>query len=148
MANQMNTLINMTCIDSIYKTNQSKETDKLIVGDSFGNIMTFTININELSSNNTKADIIDPTKTVVQLDNIKNEFVKKKIHDEGVTKVFIVHFSLKMTLNYFLLKRIKKIKYIPQLSSFISCSSSETVSLAIEELEKFEKKDLRYNIYI
>ena len=92
MANQMNTLINMTCIDSVYKTNQSKETDKLIVGDSFGNIMTFTINVNELSSNNIKADIIDPTKTVIQLDTIKNEFVKKKIHDEGVTKVLIVHF--------------------------------------------------------
>ena len=106
----------MTCIDSIYKTNQSKDTDKLIVGDSFGNIMTFVnfldinfnwsrrsklisylilyykiININELSSNNTKPDIIDPTKTVVQLDNVKNEFVKKKIFDEAVTKV--VKFS-------------------------------------------------------
>ena len=84
----MNTLINMTCIDSIYKTNQFKDTDKLIAGDSFGNIITFVININELSTNNTKPDIIDPTKTVIQLDNVKNEIVKKKIHDEAVTKVF------------------------------------------------------------
>lgn len=80
-------MINMTCIDSIYKTNQLKDTDKLIVGDSFGNIMTFIININELSTNNVKPDIIDPTKMVIQLDSVKNEFVKKKIHDEAVTKV-------------------------------------------------------------
>ena len=92
MANQMNSLINMTCIDSINKMNQSKETDKVIVGDSFGNIMTFVINVNELSSNNTKPDIIDPTKTVVQLDNVKNEFVKKKIHDEAVTKAGNFYF--------------------------------------------------------
>ena len=80
-------MINMTCIDSIYKTNQLKDTDKLRVGDSFGNIMTFIININELSTNNVKPDIIDPTKMVIQLDSVKNEFVKKKIHDEAVTKV-------------------------------------------------------------
>ena len=89
MSNQMNTMINMTCIDSIYKTNQFKDTDKVIVGDSFGNIMTFIININELSSNNTKPDIIDPQKRVIELDSVKNAFVKKKIHDEAVTKVTI-----------------------------------------------------------
>ncbi len=116
----------MTCIDSIYKTNQSKDTDKLIVGDSFGNIMTFVnfldinfnwsrrsklishlilyykiININELSSNNTKPDIIDPTKTVVQLDNVKNEFVKKKFFDEAVTKV--VRLSLAILWQNFII---------------------------------------------
>lgn len=121
MVNQMNIMVNMTCIDSIYKWNILKETDKVIIGDSFGHIMTFVLNVNELSSNNIKSDITDRSKAVLFLDPIKNELVKKKIHDEAVTKI----------------------RYIPELSSFISCSSSETCSLAIEELEKFEKKDLR-----
>ena len=36
-----------------------------------------------------------------------------------------------------------KVKYIPELSSFISCSTSPKISLCIEELNKFEFKDVK-----
>ena len=77
----------LTCIDSINKFNQCKETDKIIMGDSFGNIMTLKIHVNDLSANNTKPDIIDPRCRTVDFDHIKSSFIKKKIHDEAVTKV-------------------------------------------------------------
>lgn len=77
----------LTCLDSINKANQHKESDKLIIGDSFGNVMTLEININDLSANNTKPDLVDPQKRVIDLENFKHSLIKKKIHDEAVTKV-------------------------------------------------------------
>ena len=111
----------LTCMDTIWKHNQHKDFDKLIFGDSFGNIMTMEINLNDLTSNNTKPDLVDPTRRTIDPENLKNSMIKKKVHDEAVTKI----------------------QFIPEINSFISCSSSEKVSLVIEELVKFETKDLR-----
>lgn len=126
--NQMNMisiqgLSNLTCIDSVTKQNTHKECDKLIFGDNMGNIMTLEVNINDLASNNTVPDLVDPTKKVIELERLKNSFVKKHVHDEAVTKVI----------------------YVPEMSSFISCSISDKISLVIEDLHKFETKDLKYN---
>ena len=57
------------------------------MGDSFGNIMTLKIHVNDLSANNTKPDMIDPRCRTVDFDHMKSSFIKKKIHDEAVTKV-------------------------------------------------------------
>lgn len=80
-------MANLTCIDTIHLPSKIKDTDKVIVGDSFGYIMTMEINVNDLSSNNTKPDLMDPTKRVIDLEGMKRLFIKKKIHDEAVTKV-------------------------------------------------------------
>lgn len=66
---------------------QHKESDKFIFGDSFGHVMTLELNSNDLSYNNTKADLVDSQKRVLDLENFKDSFVKKKIHDEQVMKV-------------------------------------------------------------
>lgn len=112
---------NLTCLDTINKTNQHKDSDKLIVGDSFGNVLTMEISMNDLSSNNTKPDLFDPMRKIIEVDSAKNLIVKKKVHDEAVTKI----------------------QYIPELNSFISCSPSEKISLVVEELFKFEHKDIK-----
>jgi WD40 repeat protein len=116
-------IANVTCIDTVHLSSKVRDTDKVIVGDSFGNIMTMEINVNDLSSNNTKPDLMDPSKRVIDLEALKRLFVKKHVHDEAVTKL----------------------KYIKELSCFISCSISEKVSLVIEDLRKFETKDVRIN---
>jgi hypothetical protein len=85
-------MANLTCIDTIHLPSKIKDTDKVIVGDSFGYIMTLEINVNDLSSNNTKPDLLDPSKRLIDLQEMKRLFVKKKIHDEAVTKV--VNISL------------------------------------------------------
>jgi hypothetical protein len=66
------------------------------MGDEFGNIMTLEINSNDLSSNNTVPDIMDPNKKLVDYERFKSSIIKKKIHDEAVTKVLF----LKQPLNY------------------------------------------------
>lgn len=116
----------LTCLDNINKINKQKDSDKIIIGDSFGNIITMEISLNELSSNNTKTDLFDPMRKIIEVDSVKNFIVKKKVHDEAVTKI----------------------QYIPELKSFISCSSSEKISLVIEELFKFEHKDIKWEILI
>lgn len=109
----------LTCLDSVNKYNKQKDTDKIIMGDNFGNIIYLEININELGFNSTKPDLVDPTKRVIDSSQLKGRRVKKKVHDETVVRV----------------------KYIEELSSFISCSTSSKVSLCIEELNKFLEKD-------
>jgi hypothetical protein len=105
------------------KHNNHNETDKIIMGDSFGYIMTLEINANDLAANNTVTDLVEPSRKVVELERLKHGFIKKKVFDEAVTKVI----------------------YVPEMSSFISCSSSEKISLVIEDLYKFENKDVRIN---
>ena len=114
-------LSNLTCIDSINKHNNHKESDKVIIGDSFGYIMTLEVNSIDLAPNNTVLDLVDPTKKVVDFERLKHAFIKKKVHDESVTKII----------------------YVPEMSCFISCSISEKISLVIEDLNKFENKDIR-----
>lgn len=65
----------------------ANESDKMIFGDTFGNIMTLEINVNQVSYNNTKPDLVDPHKRVLDLDDFKDTFVKKKVHDQAVMKV-------------------------------------------------------------
>jgi WD repeat-containing protein 64 len=118
-------MANLTTIDAINDgssgNSHNNEVDKVIVGDSFGNIIIFTLCLNDLSTNSTKPDLFDNQRRVLELNPIHNKLVKKKVFDEGCIKI----------------------KYIPQLKAFIGCSSSESVSLVIEDLEKFEKKDIK-----
>jgi hypothetical protein len=93
------------------------------MGDSFGYIMTLEVTANDLAANNTVADLVDPTKRVVELDRLRHSFIKKRVFDEAVTKVI----------------------YVPEMSSFIACSIGERCSLVIEDLYKFENKDVRIN---
>jgi hypothetical protein len=39
--------------------------------------------------------LMDPTKRVIDLEGMKRLFIKKKIHDEAVTKVIKPFFNLK-----------------------------------------------------
>lgn len=69
----------LTCIDSVRDPhNIDKYTDKLIFGDNAGNIMLLRVNTNDLSNTN---------KTTLKLDEFKEAFIKKRIHDEAVAKV-------------------------------------------------------------
>lgn len=77
----------LTCIDSFDKVNSHQESDKIIFGDTFGHVMTLEISLNHLTFNTTKPDLVDPQKRVLDLDDLKETFVKKKIHDEAVMKV-------------------------------------------------------------
>lgn len=64
----------------------------MLFGDTFGNVMTLEINVNQMSYNNTKPDLIDPHKRVLDLDDFKETFVKKKVHDQAVMKVIYSAF--------------------------------------------------------
>lgn len=78
----------LTCIDSIDKVNGQQESDKMIFGDTFGNVMMLEVNLSQVSYNNTKPDLVDPLKRVIDLDDFRDKFVKKKVHDEAVMKVY------------------------------------------------------------
>ena len=107
---------NLTCADSIEKTSTQHDSDRIICGDSFGHIILMDINISDVSGKNSKPSLMDPQKRIIEMDTSKRLFVKKRIHDQAVTKI----------------------QYITELSAFVSCSTSETVSLVIEDLYKFE----------
>lgn len=84
----------LTCIDSIDKVNSHQESDKLIFGDTFGNVMTLEIDLNHMSYNNTKPDLVDSHKRVLDLDDFRDVYVKKKVHDQAVMKVFNIIQSI------------------------------------------------------
>ncbi len=75
----------LTCIDNA--TDHKKDYDRIIFCDSDGYVMCLKLNLNDLVSNNTKPDILNDDRRILQLQNLKNSYIKRKIHDEAVIRV-------------------------------------------------------------
>jgi hypothetical protein len=71
----------------VNKTNEMLDSDKVIIGDEFGNVILIKLNMSDFSTNNTKVDLVDNQKKVVNLERFKQPIIKKKLHDAAVNKV-------------------------------------------------------------
>jgi hypothetical protein len=49
--------------------------------------MLLKLNSNDFASNNTKADVSNEDRRILNLQNLKNSFTKRKIHDQAVIRV-------------------------------------------------------------
>ncbi|XP_015280051.1 PREDICTED: WD repeat-containing protein 64, partial [Gekko japonicus] len=103
----------LLCICSVYHPTELLVKDDILMGDDGGHVNLFTLTSDDFGLKQTKSK----KKAQIQvLDSKKFRHVKRKLHDDWVVKV----------------------KYIPALNCFVSCSLDSVHSLVLDDLKRLE----------
>ncbi|XP_060098123.1 WD repeat-containing protein 64 [Heteronotia binoei] len=103
----------MLCICSVYHPTEQLVKDDVLMGDDAGHVNLFTLTSDDFGLKQSKSK----KKAHIQvLDSKKFRHIKRKLHDDWVVKV----------------------KYIPALNCFGSCSLDSIHSLVLDDLKRLE----------
>ncbi|XP_077201090.1 WD repeat-containing protein 64 isoform X2 [Paroedura picta] len=103
----------LLCICSVHQPAEQLVRDDILMGDDGGHVNLFTLTSDDFGLKQSKSK---KQAHIQVLDSKKFRHIKRKLHDDWVVKV----------------------KYIPALNSFVSCSLDSIHSLVLDDLKRLE----------
>ncbi|XP_052822990.1 WD repeat-containing protein 64 isoform X1 [Octopus bimaculoides] len=108
------------CLTLALLQDENTTQDSLLIGDDQGYISILTINTDEVMMNLTEDKAGQASKMVISPASLTKPMRRRRFHDDWVVKI----------------------RYLPELRCFVSCSPSSLYSLVVEPIEKIWNNEM------